>query len=544
MKKIIMSLGVIGAISTPLIATISCGTKNKEINATDDVQVLHNFEFQNSQQWSWYKDYLADPIDAQYIPKLRFDIDSFDIKTLVRNRIGEEKHFSELLKNKLNNSEVVSYVSLFPKEAKSDIVTSKDGITNWSKITNHRGMNDFNFVANIQAGALNQGGMLNQELLIKDGIIYNVPSELLAGPNQRMALSTNVAIARKEDGSFSYIRDIPTSNDSLIKLHLSTNGKDVVAQETKGVSFFDSREGMGLDANHRIDADGTDNVNGNHFYVDYKGPLGYMKDGDVRVVDEYQKDQKAPMDLSDPSLHAYLVEATEANGITTVDNKIFHELKSIIQAPFKAKVVKEISKQASNITSYTVPTGKALIVVKGDSLKLDINQEVSADYKFDETNPIAKQFENVKWATTSKDYLGNRGYYKTIESGDVDVMGGWVQSASWVLRDGKMPYIIDPVGSNLNVNYSYFVEMENGDYGIASFTKTTYNPGAHEITGNQLIQYLRSLGAKNAVSLDGGGSVQQFIRNGNSEWIQFPASADAVGYRILPAALAIGGRNE
>lgn len=547
MKKISKVIPMIVGINLPLLSVLSCGEKNNLKNLEGkDFEVKIDFSLLKQKGWENYGKLIElskskEQTDPTMLDAYQYDENSFGIKTLVSKEINNEKHFSQLLTSKRTNGQAISYVSIFPKGSKCDLTTSNKGLTNWEKINEQIGSDKYRFASNIQSCALNEGGLLDIDLLIKNGVIYNIPTlAIKPDANVRIKTQTEFALAQKNDGSFSYIRNIPDTDNSLFKLKINRKDSSLDAIEKKGVKFFDIQNGKGIDTSRIFDINGNPDANNMYFKVDYKSPLDYIKEDEIRVIDEYQKDQKTPFDLSDSSLHAYLVEATEKNGITTIDNDFFSDSIDIIQAPFKGKILHELDKNIPNIASYVVPSGKALIVVKGEKNKFKDNEELSVDYELDSSNPISKEFKDIKWATTSKDYLANRGpVLNHVEDGDKEEIGAWVSNASWVLRNGVMPYLLEPNGGWVTVNFSYFIEMENGDFGIASFTKNPFNDNVR-VSGNQFVQYLRTLGVKNAVALDGGGSVQQLIKN-NNDWVAFPKSADAGGYRPLPSALAIGG---
>lgn len=547
MKKNILITVALPIAIVPLPIAVSCGVNvKKNIQNTNAYSLKHDFSFLESsafKNWSWYFD--LEKNNHDFLNSIKIDENTFSFTTLTSSEFNGEQHVSELIKSKLNGTSAISYISLFPKGTKSNILTPKKGIVNWEKFEDMNGIENYRFASNFQSFAMNQGGCLNLDLIYKDGIIYNIPVSGYANNSVKSSIDVDAGVAMTKNGDLRFLKNIPNLDDSLIKLHLTTKYGDILSKEKKGVSWFDVRRGDGID-------ESTKDELGGFFKMNYKSPIDNLKDGDVWVVDEYFKDQKTPMDLSSNDIHAYLVEASSINGITTVENKYFSDVVDIIQAPFDAKVTKEIPKDAVNIKNYVVPSGKALIVTKGDAKKFDIGDEISARYKFDEMNSLSDSFKDIEWATTAKDFYGNRRpINNVVMPGDEERISCWTTNAAYVVRDGEIPYsthrewIVQNFGStNINVGLNYFVEMNNGDFGFVSFAPEHFGEVNHQITWDQSALYLKSIGVKNALSLDGGGSSQQVLRDAANNFIQFPKSTDASGTRVLPSVIAIGGRND
>lgn len=412
-----------------------------------------------------------------------FAPENFEITT-VNSRTDEKFwHYEQTIHNKSDDSRVESYISLFKKGTNIDLLSAEAGINDLSSIKLHPGAAEHRLVSN--QGFFYMASGYQADLFAKDGVIYNLPMSL-----------TNPAFA----GIFMSKDNIPTIVDSV--------------SLKRGVNFEFNFLVNGKAYDHSIEQ-----ISG------WSDPIKLYGSQTKVVYHEYYKPD-VPLDLSTMKTRYYLAERTINNGITTTEDS------GIIQPPFIGKIVPFDSSQ--DLKKFIIPHGKVLIVSSDPELQsLKEGDSVEAKYVAKDTE-IGNLVKNSKWAVDCM-ALSNGPQVNTFTSSKMErasitphiikngVQTGWVQ-------DTRM-------------TGPQHIFIVTDDYvGIATFRFNDFYAD-NVIKGKYIIPYLATLGVKEAVQLDGGGSAQQYINN-NGQWVSHPNSVDALGERGIATSIAFGGKDE
>ena len=465
----------------------------------------------------------------------------------VKTKQGYSFH-ERLSKKTWDNKDAVSeaYGSIYKYGTKSDILTPKQGLPYLSNAKDMAHANEYEYLSNITPHTLSEGGHLNLDLLVKDGVVYNVPKmnvgEFKNGKHTNLTyVSKRAGIIMNKDGSPEAVSNIGVDDYSFIKLKVKSGSSTWDAREYKNVAAFDDEF---VDKNITVLNQEVRHLN---------TTIENMQPGETRVITEFYESQKETLDLT--GLKAYEVEATEVNNISTTKN--FLGGKMIMQAPYVAHITNDVSGN----TSYKTPLGTSLIVHKdgpSDVMNLSVGDPVETEYQLqDKTNPLAAKIKAAKWAISSIDYGGARMRYpeigpdKNYTENDINTfpedqsiamtVGAterWVTNASWAMRNGICNNI-SPASylPQTMVPRAYFViDRVNKTYGVVHFDQNDY---ARMLSFNNYVVYLRSLGFTDAIALDGGGSSYAYKRVAENYEL-FPSSVDGGGIRVMTSALAIG----
>ena len=552
MKKKILGLGTIVATVAPIAAVVSCSIKIIEDKDKVNLELIHNYDFTTESGWQAFDQATSLKIDiepsfpASYKTDWMFSKNDFRTKLLSSVKTNNSLKFHELISTTLSdNSKIANdvYGAIYSFGTKSDVLNSEGGIVNLSKISEMNHANQFDYLSNITAHTLSEGGHINMDLFVKDGKIYNIPAN---------NVSNNPTLTSIEQITYNFIRPalimnksgIPeivdgikmSYNNSLYSLNIHTNEKTIPAIEKKNIPAFD----------YRIDP-----ITKNERYVVNTSTLdsstiASMQNGETRVISEYYNPQKETLDLT--NYKAFEVEASKVNGITTVEDLFYN--KNIIQAPYEGKVTKEVS----GVSNYKIPFGKSLIVQKNptDTFTIGQNVDVSYDWKND---PIATKIKNSKWAVTTIDYGGAHWNFNAtnhLDNYDSSFMSNvWTDlnrndlifNGSHILKNGNPigQFAVSTEPSALVPRTYFVIDSVNKKFGVIHFVKN--NNSSKMLTNEVFLHYVKSLGFTDAIMFDGGGSSHGFTRN-NHSLIPFPESVDIDKYRIMSLALGIGGSDE
>ncbi len=543
LKSISKTLATVLAVAAVPALTISCAAETKTVIKTkintiekQDITKLtsnhldHDWSFTTNPWWI-------------NIMKETFIKDHWDHKPLPEVITGQWKSknatYTKLVLNLATHLEqpsaahrYASNVSLavFDKGTPIDLLTA-NGLPNWTNIKNMKNAQSHDYISNFNPHTLAEGGALNEELIVINGVIYNPP---LQQKTNYENLRAGVFVDKNND--LSFIKDIPSSpnNDHFVNFSIDVNGKNMKASEKRGIHAFDTK----------LINFGTKDQD--YDSKDYGGTQN-LGDDEIRVITNNFPSEEKTYNFKTDHLKGYIVEATVANGISTYNS--FGSI-NIAQAPFKGRVIKDVS----NEDGYKIPRGMALIVSK--KLSLDLNDKVDSKYEFD-NSALGKKMKTAKFATSEIDYaqyhwvphfdLANRTVNKDYVSNYLDpvVPQNLSFNGSLVLNNGVqpnvMPWIYDQT-KKTQVAMKYIVKNSNtGQTGIISFNKNSFNDTMVPVAMEVL--YMRSLGFDSALAIDGGGSIYSFVKR-NGKLTPFRKSSDGRGYRVLTDAIAFGGEHE